>query len=391
MKNLSGLTTKFLRGGKTSSPFCLSDCSFGRRNTRHLFSLFSLKSKKFSSYWNMKQQKSEQVRRAFNETFPERNSPDKKTVYRTVRKFNEHGSISNQYKGKSGRKIIQRTVNNIAIVQRAITENPTTSVRRNETNLSKSTFHKILKKDIRLHPYKIQIKHELQPCDDARRREFCNWFISKDQRFTEMLVVTDEAAFTMNERVNTQNTRFWSNNPPEGNVFEKSIRREKLSAWAGFYGNGNFIGPFFYDENLTEEIYLKMLNELIIRSLKLANPGNQFQRLWFQQHGAPAHQRIIVKARLQKVFGQRIISLENAVEWPPRNPDITPCDFFLWGYVKERVFKTTPPSLIILRQRNEGVFQELKENGEMIRKTLRSMVDRSNTFPERNGGHAEGY
>ncbi|KAF2351627.1 Protein of unknown function DUF4817 [Trinorchestia longiramus] len=95
----------------------------------------------------------EQVRRAFNETFPERNSPDKKTVYCTARKFNEHGSISNRYKGNLGRKIIQRTENNIAIVQRAITENSRTSVRRNETNLSKSTFHRILKKDIRLHPY----------------------------------------------------------------------------------------------------------------------------------------------------------------------------------------------------------------------------------------------
>ncbi|KAF2362282.1 Protein of unknown function DUF4817 [Trinorchestia longiramus] len=127
----------------------------------------------------------EQVRRAFNETFPERNSPEKKTVYRTVRKFNEHGNINNRYKGNSGRKTIQRTENNIAIVQRAIAENPTTSVRCNETNLSKSTFHRILKKDICLHPYKMQIKHELLPCDYARRKEFCNWFISKDQRFTE--------------------------------------------------------------------------------------------------------------------------------------------------------------------------------------------------------------
>jgi len=24
--------------------------------------------------------------------------------------------------------------------------------------------------------------------------------------------------------------------------------------------------------------------------------------------------------------------------WPLRSPDITPCDFFPWGYVKDRVF-----------------------------------------------------
>ena len=27
--------------------------------------------------------------------------------------------------------------------------------------------------------------------------------------------------------------------------------------------------------------------------------------------------------------------------WLPRSPDMTPCDFFLWGYVKERVY--VPP------------------------------------------------
>jgi hypothetical protein len=27
--------------------------------------------------------------------------------------------------------------------------------------------------------------------------------------------------------------------------------------------------------------------------------------------------------------------------WPARLPDLTPCDFFLWGYVKDRVY--VPP------------------------------------------------
>ena len=28
-------------------------------------------------------------------------------------------------------------------------------------------------------------------------------------------------------------------------------------------------------------------------------------------------------------------------KWPPRSPDLTVCDFFLWGYVKDRVY--VPP------------------------------------------------
>jgi len=38
--------------------------------------------------------------------------------------------------------------------------------------------------------------------------------------------------------------------------------------------------------------------------------------------------------------------------WPPRSPDLTPCDFFLWGYIKDRVFlPPLPVSLNELKQR----------------------------------------
>jgi hypothetical protein len=29
---------------------------------------------------------------------------------------------------------------------------------------------------------------------------------------------------------------------------------------------------------------------------------------------------------------------EEWMKWPPRSPDLTLCDFFLWGYVKEQAF-----------------------------------------------------
>jgi hypothetical protein len=38
--------------------------------------------------------------------------------------------------------------------------------------------------------------------------------------------------------------------------------------------------------------------------------------------------------------------------WPPRSPDLTPCDFFLWGYVKCTAYRTSlPHDLQELRQR----------------------------------------
>ncbi|GBO39858.1 hypothetical protein AVEN_245212-1 [Araneus ventricosus] len=38
-------------------------------------------------------------------------------------------------------------------------------------------------------------------------------------------------------------------------------------------------------------------------------------------------------------------------EWPPRSPDLTPMDFFLWGYLKQQVYATPPPTLQDLQRR----------------------------------------
>ena len=32
--------------------------------------------------------------------------------------------------------------------------------------------------------------------------------------------------------------------------------------------------------------------------------------------------------------------------WPPRSPHLTPCDFFLWGYVKDQVYIPPLPGSI---------------------------------------------
>ena len=38
-------------------------------------------------------------------------------------------------------------------------------------------------------------------------------------------------------------------------------------------------------------------------------------------------------------------------EWPPRSPDLSICDFFLWGYLKEKVFRSRPHNLEELKMR----------------------------------------
>jgi hypothetical protein len=42
---------------------------------------------------------------------------------------------------------------------------------------------------------------------------------------------------------------------------------------------------------------------------------------------------------------------DGPIPWPPRSPDITPLDFFLWGYVKDMVYKIPVISLDELKLR----------------------------------------
>ena len=49
--------------------------------------------------------------------------------------------------------------------------------------------------------------------------------------------------------------------------------------------------------------------------------------VWFP----PAHKQRVVTNRLHELFGNRLIALNEAVEWPLRSPDLTPLDFFLAG------------------------------------------------------------
>ncbi|GFW80994.1 uncharacterized protein TNCV_4803621 [Trichonephila clavipes] len=47
------------------------------------------------------------------------------------------------------------------------------------------------------------------------------------------------------------------------------------------------------------------------------------------------------------MFGDSIISRFEPVNWPPRSCDLTPLDYFLWGYVKSLVYADKPQRLAI--------------------------------------------
>ena len=52
----------------------------------------------------------------------------------------------------------------------------------------------------------------------------------------------------------------------------------------------------------------------------------------------PAHSTLKVHNYLQNIFQDRIMSGRGSIVWPARSPDLSPNDFFLWGYIKARIY-----------------------------------------------------
>jgi hypothetical protein len=59
------------------------------------------------------------------------------------------------------------------------------------------------------------------------------------------------------------------------------------------------------------------------------------EEMWFQQDGATAHTAKASMTAVRQMFPQHVVSRFGDVPWPPRSPDLSACDFFLWGYVRK--------------------------------------------------------
>jgi hypothetical protein len=45
-----------------------------------------------------------------------------------------------------------------------------------------------------------------------------------------------------------------------------------------------------------------------------------------------------------------VISQRGNIGWPVRSPDLNACDFFLWEYLKSKVYKKKPRTMMDLKQ-----------------------------------------
>ena len=57
-----------------------------------------------------------------------------------------------------------------------------------------------------------------------------------------------------------------------------------------------------------------------------------------------------------EMFPGHLISLRGDIDWPARSPDLNPCNFFLWAYLKSKVYSNRPQSI---EQLKDAIRQEI--------------------------------
>ncbi|GFX83151.1 uncharacterized protein TNCV_4987451 [Trichonephila clavipes] len=102
--------------------------------------------------------------------------------------------------------------------------------------------------------------------------------------------------------------------------------------------------------------------------------NHDVQELWFQQDGATCHTARATIDLLKDTFGDRIISRFGPVNWPPRSCDLTPLDYFMWGYVKSLAYADKPQTLDHLEDNIRRVIADIRP--QMLEKVNENWTSR---------------
>ena len=109
----------------------------------------------------------------------------------------------------------------------------------------------------------------------------------------------------------------------------------------------------------------------------------------FMQDGAPPHFNCFVTDVLNERFPDAWIGRGGPIPWPPRSPDLSPLDFFLWGYIKNIVYAKKIRNIQQLQERITSATETVTR--DMIQKTCKETEFRLDVSTATNGAHIEMY
>ena len=156
--------------------------------------------------------------------------------------------------------------------------------------------------------------------------------IGEGEDLVNNICVSDEAHLHVSGFVNKQNFRYRSQANPRA-PHEKPLHSQKVTVWCAMSASG-IIGPYFFENEagkaviVNADCYVEMLQNFFNPQLSRF-PVNE--DTLFKQDGATSHTARMSMNALNALFPNRVVSRNGDIPWLPRSPDLTSCDYFLWG------------------------------------------------------------
>ena len=123
-----------------------------------------------------------------------------------------------------------------------------------QTGLSTTIVWRILRKKLKLYPYK---PHEVIPRSAENmegRVDFCTWLMSEldsDSEFLQLVLFSDEKKFVEKVQPNRQNERYWAMSDPQVMEETRVQGGKSQMCWAGLI-DGRIIVHWFDEKSKTE-------------------------------------------------------------------------------------------------------------------------------------------
>jgi hypothetical protein len=237
-----------------------------------------------------------------------------------VSSFEKYGSVVGTTKNGRPRSKKREEVKNQ--LETMISEDPSLSTRKAASALqcSQTFIVTVLHDDLHLKPFKFHNWHFIEEHDYAKRLEFAQWFLKLRKSTEQFMIFSDEAYFYLTLPNNKQNNRYWDVSA-NGYGIEVPLHDKKVLVWCAISSTHVF-GPYFFDTTVNSTNYLEMLRTYFIPRV---DKTQDYGKSYFQQDGARAHTATVVQTYLTQRFGTRFL---DKTMWPPRSPDLNPCDFF---------------------------------------------------------------
>ena len=153
----------------------------------------------------------------------------------------------------------------------------------------------------------------------------------------------------------------------------------KIGVWCALSGN-RIIGPIFFNETVNTNVHLQVYSDF---SAQLTPKEKRYA--YFQQDGNTCHTSDLSLTTIHTVFtAERTIGKGL---WPPRSPDLSPCDYFLWGFLKSRVYHNNPRTIDTLKN---NIRQEISNIPQrVLRNVFNNMLKRAELCFVLDGEHFE--